>query len=198
MKKIIFDLGNVLLRFDPEDFLLKHFDQKIMEDLMIIFFCSDEWIYLDLGKMSIRDIENIFCKQNPQYKKEIQYVLDHFHYMLKPIEENIQILQSLKKQGYPLYLLSNFHQEAFEQLKKQYDFFALFDGSVISYHEHIIKPDKRIYQILLNRYHLNPQDCLFIDDCLSNIHVANELGIDGIVMNYGVSLKEELLKRNIK
>lgn len=198
MNNIIFDLGNVLLMFHPEEYLSKFFDKKTMEDLMIIIFCSDEWIELDLGNLMIDDVIMLFSHQYPKYKEEISFVLNNWTEMLSPIEENVEILRKLHDLGYSLYYLSNFHKEAFESMVKKYDFFQLFKGGIVSAYEHVIKPDERIYKKLLHQFYLNPKDCLFIDDSIMNIRAASEFGINGIELSYGVNLKEELLKKGIE
>ena len=114
--------------------------------------------------------------------------------MLIPITENVEIAYELKKKGYHLYLLSNFHKEAIQTMYQQYDFFDIFEGGVISAEEKVVKPDEEIYTILLERYHLNPEESLFIDDSLANIKAGNRLGIQGIHLPYLANLKEELKK----
>lgn len=198
MKNIIFDLGNVLLSFHPEEYLSQFYDKKTLEDLMIIIFCSDEWLELDLGNMLIQEVIDRFCQQHPQYQQEITFVLNNWTDMLCPIKENVNILKQLKNQGYSLYMLSNFHIEAFKNMQNKYDFFQLFDGGVISGFEHIIKPNHKIYQLLIERYHLNPAESLFIDDSLGNIIASKDLGIDGIHLGYDVDLKNELIKKGIQ
>ena len=89
------------------------------------------------------------------------------------------------------------HKKTFEEMKKKHDFLDLFDGGIVSAYEHIIKPDERIYKLILERYHLKAEECLFIDDSLTNIHVAQHLGIDGIHLKYGTDLNEELTKKHI-
>lgn len=197
MKHIIFDIGNVLLSFQPEHFLKQYYDEETMGDLLTIIFCSDEWLELDLGTLSIQEAIDIFAKRNPQYQKEITFVLNHWTKMMTPIQENVDIAYQLKEKGYSLYLLSNFHKEAIKEMYHKYPFFQIFDGGVISAYEHIMKPDPEFYQILLERYHLKPEDCLFIDDMLANVNTAHRLGIDGIHLNYDKDLKEELKKKNI-
>lgn len=198
MKTIIFDLGNVLLSFHPNEYLLQYFDQQTLEDLLIMIFCSDEWLELDLGNLTVEELIEIFSKRNPHYKEEITFTLNNWYKMFKPIKENIDILKKLKELGYSLYYLSNFQKESFEKLYNKYDFFKLFDGGVVSAYEHTIKPNYKLYEILLERYCLNPKECLFIDDTLMNIRSAYELGIEGIELCYGVILKEELLKKGIE
>lgn len=192
MKNIIFDIGNVLLEFKPFDFLLKHYDEKTMEDLMVIIFSSDELIEMDLGTMSVEDIKDIFSKRNPHYKKELHYVLDHWSEMLVPIQNNIKFVKILKEKDYNLYLLSNFPLKAFEEVFNKYDFFKYFDGQVISAYEHVIKPDEKIYNNLLEKYNLKPSECLFIDDMEANILTAKELGMKTICLSYKVDLEEKL------
>lgn len=197
MKNIIFDIGNVLLSFQPEQFLKQYYDEKTMGDLLTIIFCSDEWLELDLGNLTIDETINIFSKRNPQYKDEIHFVLKNWTKMMTPIQENVDIAYQLKEKGYSLYILSNFHDEAIKEMYNKYPFFTIFDGGVISAYEHMIKPNPKFYQILLDRYHLNPHECLFIDDMLANVTIANRLGISSIHLNYNKDLKEELMKLNI-
>lgn len=197
MKNIIFDIGNVLLSFQPERFLKQYYDEKTMGDLLTIIFCSDEWLELDLGNLTIDETINIFSKRNPHYKEEIYFILKHWTEMMTPIQENVDIAYKLKEKGYSLYILSNFHEEAIKEMYNKYPFFTIFDGGVISAYEHIMKPNPKFYQILLDRYHLNPHECLFIDDMLANVTIANRLGISSIHLNYNKDLKEELMKLNI-
>lgn len=197
MKNIIFDIGNVLLSFQPERFLKQYYDEKTMGDLLTIIFCSDEWLELDLGNLTIDETINIFSKRNPHYKEEIYFILKHWTEMMTPIQENVDIAYKLKEKGYSLYILSNFHEEAIKEMYNKYPFFTIFDGGVISAYEHMIKPNPKFYQILLDRYHLNPHECLFIDDMLANVTIAHRLGISSIHLNYNKDLKEELMKLNI-
>ena len=164
MKNIIFDIGNVLLSFHPEEFLSQYYDKKVMGDLMTIIFCSDDWIQLDLGNITIEEIASKLAYEHPDYHDEIIFILKNWTKMMLPIKENVEILYQLKDKGYPLYILSNFHSEAIQEMFDKYDFFQLFDGKVISAYEHTIKPSYKIYQILLDRYHLIADESLFIVD----------------------------------
>lgn len=192
MKNIIFDIGNVLLSFHPEEFLSQYYDKKVMGDLMTIIFCSDDWIQLDLGNITIKEIASKLAYEHPDYHDEIIFILKNWTKMMLPIKENVEILYQLKDKGYPLYILSNFHSEAIQEMFDKYDFFKLFDGKVISAYEHTIKPSYKIYQILLDRYHLIADESLFIDDSLANIVIAQDIGIHGIHFKFGTNLKQEL------
>lgn len=197
MKNIIFDIGNVLLSFQPEQFLKQYYDEQTIGDLFTIIFCSDEWLELDLGNLTINEAIDIFSKRNPHYKEEIRFVLKNWTKMMTPIQQNVDIAYKLKEKGYSLYILSNFHDEAIKEMYNKYPFFHIFDGGVISAYEHMIKPNPKFYQILLDRYHLDPHECIFIDDMLANITIASIFGITGIHLNYNKDLNEELMKLNI-
>lgn len=197
MKNIIFDIGNVLLSFQPEEFLSQYYDEDIMGDLMTIIFCSQEWIELDLGTMLIDEVIDKLTLSHPHYHEDITFVLKNWTQMLQPIQENIKIAYQLKEKGYSLYLLSNFHIEAIQQMFDQYDFFHIFDGQVISGFEHIVKPDLQIYKTLLERYHLEAQESLFIDDILSYTNAAELVGIQGLHLGYQKNLEEELKNINV-
>lgn len=197
MKNIIFDIGNVLLSFQPEEYLSQYFNTTQMGDLMTIIFSSDEWVELDMGTLLIQGAIDSLVHKHPHYHDEIIFVLENWTKMLTTINENIQLVYDLKEKGYSLYLLSNFHSEAIQTMFQKYDFFKLFDGGVISAHEHVVKPDEQIYHILLEKYQLNPEESLFIDDSLANIYAANRLGIDGIHLPYQANLKQELINKHI-
>lgn len=197
MKNIIFDIGNVLLDFQPEKFLRQYFNDSVMGDLMTIIFSSDEWIELDMGTLLIQGAIDSLVYKHPHYHDEIIFVMENWTQMMTPLQKNVEIARELKEKGYSLYLLSNFHSEAIETMYKRYDFFNLFDGAVISAQEKIVKPDYRLYQILLERYSLLPEQSLFIDDLISNTNAAESQGIAGLYLPYGNDLRSELQKRNI-
>lgn len=197
MKNIIFDIGNVLLDFQPETYLKQYFEPSVMGDLMMIIFSSDEWIELDMGTMMIQDAIQSLTLKHPHYHDEITFVMENWTHMMTPLHKNVEIVKELKEKGYALYLLSNFHKEAIQTMFQRYDFFKLFDGGIISANEKLVKPDKRIYELLLHRYHLQPEESIFIDDMLSNINMAKELKIHGIHLPYQADLRQELKKRNI-
>ena len=101
-----------------------------------------------------------------------------------------QRVHALKEKGYGIYLLSNYSKELFDKHTKDADFLKDIDGKVVSYEIHKVKPDPAIYQYLLEKYHLNPAECVFFDDRPENTKAAEELGI----RSYTISSKEYLLE----
>ena len=107
------------------------------------------------------------------------------------IPQNVALLQKLKEK-YKLYGLTNWSAETFPIVFKRYSFFTLFDGIVISGEEKLIKPDKKIFELMLDRYHLEAKNALFIDDNMNNIQAAKEMGFTTIHIQEKTDLKREL------
>lgn len=193
MKNIVFDLGNVLFKFEPDEILDGLFnDYHTKEKLKQSVFKTTIWRELDRGSLSLFQAKKIFIDKNPDLKDEIEVLLDNWKNFLHPIDENVKLLPELKKNN-RLYILSNFHEEAFNYITNKYSFFELFDGMVVSYEVKLIKPERKIYEILLSRYSLVPQDTIFVDDTEENIKAAQELGINGLLYKSELSL-EDLFK----
>ncbi|WP_033162050.1 HAD family hydrolase [Sharpea azabuensis] len=182
MKEIIFDIGGVLLNWNPDVFLKKYFAGN-EERLKKIVFLSDEWKMLDLGNANVNEVRALILKHHPNDIKAINFIFDHFEEeMLQPIDDTVKAIKALKKAGYKFYILSNIHQDLFHKRTHDYhEIFSLFSGAVLSGEEHCLKPDPAIYHILFKRYNLTPSNCLFIDDSPANIETARKLGMEGIV-----------------
>ena len=198
IKNIIFDLGNVLLNFKPNEFLLRFTDDvEYIDQFVTKILRSLEWLDLDRGTISIEDAKNNFISQYPKEVDFLTLFFNHWMEMLTPIEENIKILKDLRDLEYSTYILSNYIKEAYIFIKNKYDIFSLFDGQIISGFEKTIKPEKAIYLKLLNRYHLIPEESLFIDDILFFLKPAKKLGLETIWNQPKTDLWEELRKFDI-
>jgi putative hydrolase of the HAD superfamily len=114
--------------------------------------------------------------------------------MLTPIENNVKILKDLRKLGFRTFILSNFIKETYAFIEKKYNIFQFFDGQIISGFENTIKPEKDIYRKLLDRYHLIPEESLFIDDVLFFLKPAKKLRIHTIWNKPETDLRQELKK----
>ncbi len=200
IKNIIFDLGNVLIEYSPEKFISKFVAKKNQERFYKRVFKEQEWQDLDRGILEYDEAIKIFTKDLPEEKESIEKLFkENIQGVLFPIEENLKLLPKLKEKGYKLYILSNFHKEAFLEIEKKCEFKKYFDGKIVSYDVKLLKPEKEIYEGLLKKYNLNPEETLFIDDTLVNIESAKKLGILTIHLINKEKLKEELEKiLNIK
>ena len=181
IKNIIFDIGNVLISFQPIDYLNSKFNDETTKTILFnTIFKSKEWLLLDRGTVTDMEVIEIFCKRQPSFEKEIRYVMKNWHEMHIPMKESIKLLKYLKNSGYHIFFLSNYHKNAFKVIFNKFDFIREVDGQVISCDVKLLKPEELIYEILLNKYNLKPQECIFIDDSIENIKVADKLGIHGI------------------
>ncbi|MDV4152100.1 HAD family phosphatase [Clostridium sp. AL.422] len=197
-KNIIFDLGNVLLDFNPRDYLKSKISDNKLEDVFKAIFNSEEWVMLDRGTITEKEAIKNIINRNIKYTDEINLAFDNWYDILKPIEETVEILSSLKEKGYKIYYLSNFHELAFGEVTKKNKFFELFDGGVVSYAEKLIKPEEDIYKLILERYKLNPNESIFVDDMEANVEGANKVGIKTVLFKGPKELKEELNNLKVK
>ena len=195
IKNIIFDLGNVLIGFKPEEFINKNIKEEYREKFFNVVFKGQEWADLDRGVLEYNDAIKIFSEKIPECSLEIKKFFDNYILdALEPIEKNIEIMKSLKGK-YKLYVLSNFHYPAFDYIFKNWEFFKYFDGKIVSGHCKLLKPEKEIYKLLCSTYSLKPDECVFIDDTKVNIEAAEKFGIKGIHLT-DINILEEKLKEN--
>jgi len=180
---IIFDLGGVLIDWNPEHVyrdVFKGDQQKV--DWFLNNICTSDWnVEQDAGR-TLSEGTEILVNQFPEHKKLIRIFYDRWEDMIGGIiTETEDILNYLKQENkYKLYSLTNWSHETFHIPFERYNFFKHFEGIVVSGDEKTRKPFPKIYKILLDRYDLNPSSCLFIDDNHDNIVTAEKMGINGI------------------
>lgn len=187
-KSIIFDIGGVLVDFDPKAYLVDRLCNAEMEEKVYdLTFGSEEWQLLDAGKLSRYDGNQRMLEhaRAEGCAFEVQGVLDDWMHILRPRRRMQELVQKLKAHGYCVYYLSNIPEDVLDLLMNR-DMKGLFDGGVASCEVHINKPDPRIYKALLEKYHLKAQESVFIDDRLDNVQAAFRLGFAGIQMKESV------------
>lgn len=176
IKAVVFDFGGVLVEWDPRRLYRKIFSDESEMEAFLKNVCSPEWnLTLDKGKpfkQAVAERIALF----PEYADEIRAFDDRWEEMRgNAIAENVALLRRLAKR-YPVYGLTNWSEEKFLQTKPKFDFFNLFNGIVVSGVEKEVKPEPRLFEILLERYGLNANECVFIDDSLPNVETAKKLG----------------------
>jgi len=198
IRNIIFDLGNVIFNFKPEKFLFRYTkDKNYIKEFISKVIRSKTWLNLDRGTISLKNAKEEFLKKFPEENNFILMFFTHWMEMLTPIQENVKILHELKSNGYKTYILSNFIIEAFEYVKDKYDFLSLFDGKIISGNVKVIKPEFEIYQKLIDKYNLIPEECIFIDDVRAFLSRAKKLNMKTILFSQNTDLRSELKKFNV-
>jgi len=181
IKNIIFDLGNVLISFKPSQYFDKNnYPQTIKAKILADIFGSKEWLMLDNGEITTRKAIDSISERSSLNKDEIAHIFNLRTDIIFPLDSNIKLLPELKKQGLRLYYLSNFPIDIFDEVKEGYFFFRYFDGGIFSAAVKSSKPESRIYEILLERYFLKAEECLYVDDIEINVKTAESLGMKGI------------------
>ena len=167
-KNIIFDLGNVVLDYNPKVYLKNKLNDTKSEELVLdSIFKSKEWPMLDRGTITEEVAIKNIVSRNIESKDIIELAFENWYEMLTPLN-------------------------AFEIVTEKYEFFNLFEGGIVSFREQLLKPEKEIYNRLLERYGLIPEESIFIDDVLENVKGAGEEGIKGIQFKNINELRKEL------
>lgn len=185
IKNIIFDLGGVIVEWNPEK-IIQSYTQEANDvaSLKNVIFDSQEWLKLDEGTISRKEAVSLFCQQLPKHLHEIaNSIVFHFGKDLFIYPEMVELITNLKTNGYSLYLLSNTHVSVYEEIRNK-PIGKYFDGYLISAIEHVLKPDQRIYTRLLQKFDLMPDECFFIDDTEKNIVAAKKVGIQGHIFAF--------------
>lgn len=197
---IIFDLGGVLVDWNPEYVYRDVFNgDQDKVNWFLNNICTSDWnVQQDAGR-PLQEATELLVKQYPVYEEWIRIYYDRWEDMIGgAVEETVDLLIKLKKDNkYRLIALTNWSAETFPIALKKFEFLTLFEGIVVSGDEKTIKPFPKIYKTLLDRYRLNPKNCVFIDDNFDNIKAAKKFGIHGIHYDTSSQLKEELLKMKI-
>lgn len=192
IKNIVFDFGGVLIDWNPEYLYKKVFDDQSQMEYFLNNVCTYKWNVLqDAGRpVAIATAEK--QQEFPEYKDEIAMYYGRWAEMLGgEIEQNSRLVKPLSE-NYNTYGLTNWSAETIPVAMERYDFFKHLKGIVVSGDEKLIKPDPKLYYVLLNRYNLNPEETLFIDDNALNIDTANLLGFKTIHFTPEVNLEEKL------
>ncbi len=193
IKNIVFDFGGVLVDWNPRHFYKNDFSSNEEMEDFLANVCTTEWnIEQDRGR-SLAEATSIKIKEFPDKEELIRKYYGQWVNMLNgSIQENVDVLLALKGK-YELFGLTNWSAETFPIALEIFPFFDLFEGKiVVSGEEKLIKPDPAIFHVLLDRYNLNAQECMFIDDNYDNIRAAQELGFYTIHCVLGLDLAAEI------
>jgi 2-haloacid dehalogenase len=190
---IIFDFGNVLVKWDARALYKRFFPNPEAIDSFLQEIRFHEWnAHQDAGRPFREGITELSA-QFPQYADHIQaYDTYRDESITEAIDGSVAIVRNLNQAGWPLYMLSNFSAEKFPLMQRRYNFLQLFDDIVISGEHKLIKPNPAIYQLTLNRIKRKAGECLFIDDSLPNIESARKLGFHTILFQSPEQLEKDL------
>jgi len=192
IENVIFDFGGVLVEWNPRYLYRDYFENENEMEYFLQSVCTDEWNLQQDNGRSLAEGTRLLQAKFPEYHALIQLYYDKWEQMLKrEYPETVAILYQLREK-YKVYGLTNWSGETIGIAYKRYPFFKAFDGIVVSGDEKMVKPDKKIYHLLLDRYQLKPANTVFIDDNLLNVIAAKEIGLYAIHYKNPEQLREEL------
>ncbi len=196
---IIFDLGGVLIDWNPAYVFNKLLPDKEKRKHFFENICTPEWNEEQDAGRTIKEANEIAIAQHPEWKEHIEAYYGRWEEMLGgPIKETVEIFRQLKESGnYKFYALTNWSAELFPIALQLYDFLHWFDGRLVSGEEKMRKPFPEFYQLLLDRFNIKKGEAIFIDDNLRNAEAAKAFGIETIRFTTPLELKTTLLERGV-
>ena len=197
MKKfdtVIFDLGGVLVDWNPAYLNKTIFDDEKKMNDFFAEVCTSDWNEEQDGGRTIREATDELIGRFPEHEEYIRAYYNSWDEMQKgPIEGTVEILKELRdSKNVKLYALTNWSAETFPIALERYEFLHWFDGRLVSGEERIRKPFREIYELILNRFSINPETAVYIDDNQRNLHEPKELGIETIHFVSPEKLREDL------
>ena len=185
IRNIVFDMGNVVIRFDP-GFFMDRVGITDPDDRKLVLnelFLSAEWAQMDAGVLTENTAEPLILQRFPERLKDtVRELLYHWAYPRDLVPGMADLIRRIKDNGYGVYLLSN-ASIAQHEYWPHYEVSRLFDGKLISCDVQVVKPCHRIYKLFTERFALKPEECVFIDDSPANVAGAIACGWQGIVFH---------------
>ena len=193
MKDIIFDFGAVLVDWNPHYLLDDVFGSHEKAQWFLNNVCTSEWnSQMDGGKPFAQGVAEL-TEQFPQWEAEIRLYHTGWEKMMgSQIPGMEDLLKELKASGHRIFGLTNWSSETFYKIEGRYPIFSLLDGKVVSGDVGLLKPDPAIYRLLMDRFGLSPENCVFIDDNPANVHGAEAVGIRAIQFTSAAALRCDL------
>ncbi|MBX3001017.1 MAG: HAD family phosphatase [Caldilineaceae bacterium] len=190
---IIFDLGGVLLEWNPRYLYRKLFEDEAAMESFLSIVCTPEWnVRQDAGRPFAEAVAEL-VERHPEQEALIRAYHERWEEMVPhAIEETVEILADVRAAGYRVAALSNWSAETYPLMRRRFDFLGWFETIVLSGEERCIKPDPQIYEILLRRLNQPAHECIFIDDSEKNIIVAQQMGIHAIHFHSSSALRQTL------
>lgn len=181
IKNIVFDIGNVLVKFNWEEYYRNFgWPEDVIEKVAKATVLDPFWNEMDMGNLSDDEILAGFIERGPDVEKEIRQMFVDFKDLLIQFDYTKGWIRDLQNRGYKVYCLSNMSYKAVRECDAL-NFLKMVDGYVLSCDVRMTKPDLEIYKKLLNTYNLKAEECVFLDDLEPNIEASRKLGFTGIV-----------------
>lgn len=201
IKNIVFDIGNVLAAFRWKDYIREElgYEGETAERLARATTLHPMWSEYDRGALSLNEVIEAMIESDSEIEPQIRHFFADRRELVREFDYSAGWISELKGRGYKVYILSNYSEDHFKYIYRNFKCFGSEDGKVISYEEKLLKPERAIYEVLLNRYGLVPSETVFLDDSRANIEGAIAVGMHGIVFDsyeQGRGELEKLLAQN--
>ena len=194
MQNVIFDLGGVVLKWDPEGILQRFFsDDAAREVSRREIFRHPDWREIDRGTIAEHEAVLRFHQRTGRPIDEMEALVQYVKDSLQPLPETVALMEELSGHGIPLYCLSNMPATTAEHLREQHSFWPLFRGVVISGEINMLKPEPDIFHYIARQYSLVPEDTCFIDDMPENVEGARQVGFNALLFENPRQCREDLL-----
>jgi 2-haloacid dehalogenase len=193
---VVFDLGGVLIDWDPRHLYRKLFagDEAAMEHFLATV-CTHEWNRCQDAGRSFAEGARLLKAEYPDKAALIDAYGARFDEMMPgPIAGSVEILGELRDRGTPLYALTNFSAETYPPARQRFAFLSWFCGILVSGEVKVIKPDPQIFQLLIERFDIDPYSAVYIDDVEANVAAARPFGIHAIQFTTPAALRAELVR----
>lgn len=192
MQNIIFDFGNVLVQWHPEQIYTEYFGDEARAWWFLRHVVDNEWRgRIDAGE-STAELTAELAGRFPEYREAIELFDQRYFDMLTGEVPGMRELLEEVMQHYEVYGLTNWSMETFPTARERFTILQKIDRYVVSAAERLIKPDPRLFQVLLDRYGLKAEECTFVDDNPDNVSAARKLGMQGIVFTGADDLRKQL------
>ncbi len=196
MKRVlIFDIGGIILDVSNEAITkFLGITEEETKALRKLVYRDRRFLACLKGRMTQEQYREQLIEENPEKEKEIDKILNPIYQekVLPFISDTWNYICELRKQGYKIYFLSNLTKVSYEYLKEKLKITQLVDGAIYSWQEGLTKPEKEIYELLLDRYQIKREEAIFFDDKLQNIEMGNQLGIKSILYKSKKDIEENI------
>jgi 2-haloacid dehalogenase len=195
---IVFDLGGVLIDWNPRHLYRKLFDDEAAMEWFLAEVCHSAWNEeQDRGRTFAAAIEEAAAR-HPDHRPMIAAYFERWDEMMAgPIEGSVEVLEELRVAGYELHALTNWSAETFPFARERFAFLGWFESILVSADVGLIKPDPAIFELLLERIGRSPTECIYIDDNPKNVAAAAAVGFDGIAFADSAQLRHEFGRREL-
>ena len=193
VKNVIFDLGGVVIAWNPDGILDGYYTDPRMRALMkTALFLHPDWLQMDRGTLSEADLLLRLEARTGRPAAELAGLLDAVRGSLHANTDTVELLEKLAAREVSLYCLSNMASGIYAYLRERHSFWGVFRGTVISGDIGMMKPEREIFEFLLRRYALAPRETVFVDDNAPNVEAARALGIHTVWFKSARQCEQEL------